>query len=456
MKRRTFLKSAGLMASSTAVLGHTELLNATTLAVPEKNNSINADDPDAKLAKPLNAIIIGLGNRGSVYAKYADKYPGSLQIVGVSDINEFRRKRMGDHFSLKDACRLGDWSEVFKKPKFADIIIISIPDYLHYDSCMKALEMGYHVLLEKPAAQSEKECTDILKQSKKYNRIVAICHVLRYSPYFKALKKAVDTGKIGELVSIQHMEPIEKTHFSHSYVRGNWNNSQKTTPVIISKSCHDLDILRWIVGKPCKEVTAFGALSYFKPDKAPKRATKRCLDCPIESQCTFSAKRIYYNKRYKINVFDLSGDKQQQGEQILSYLRTTNYGRCVFYSDNNQPDHFTMNMKFEDDITATFSMEAFTSYGGRRTRLMGTKGDIVGDERTFTLTDFFTGKQEVWSTDINDGHGGGDHRLVRDLLWAVDKGDESLLTSNIAASIESHVMGFKAEFSRLNDTIEKL
>ncbi|WP_337941685.1 Gfo/Idh/MocA family oxidoreductase [Parabacteroides sp.] len=455
MKRRDFLRNTGLLASSSVIFGHTELLEAKQVEAA-KVMSAAPDDLDAKLDKPLTAVIIGAGSRGNTYALYADRYPGSLQIVGVSDINEFRRKGMGDRFSVKASHRFGDWSEVFKQPKFADIMIITTPDYLHYEPCMKALEMGYHVLLEKPAAQTEKECTDILKQSRKYNRIVAICHVLRYAPYFKALKETVDSGKIGELVSIQHLEPIERIHFSHSYVRGNWNNSKKTTPAVISKSCHDLDILRWIVGKPCKEVTAFGSLSYFKSSKAPKGAAKRCLDCPIEAQCAFSAKRVYYDRRDWLNVFDLSGDRQQQGEQIISYLRTTDYGRCVFYSDNDQPDHFIMNMKFENDVTVAFSMEALTSYAGRRTRIMGTKGDIVGDMQTFTLTDFLTGKQEKWGTDINDGHGGGDLRLVRDLLWAVDKEDESLLTSTIEASIESHVMGFKAEESRLNGTIEKL
>lgn len=453
MKRRDFLKSSGLLASSMVVLNQGNVLNAASL---QSENHSSGNDLDAKLDKPLTAIVIGAGQRGNVYAPYANMFPNSLRIVGVSDINEFRRNKMGDGLSIEKSCRFGDWSEVFKREKFADIVFITLPDHLHYDSCMRALEMGYHVLLEKPAAQTEKECTDILKQSQKYNRIVAICHVLRYAPYFKALKETVDSGEIGELVSIQHLEPIERIHFSHSYVRGNWNNSRKSTPAVISKSCHDLDILRWIVGKPCKEVTAFGDLSYFKSSKAPEKAAKRCLDCPIESQCAFSAKRIYYDWRTWLQVFDLSGDKQQQGEQILSYLRTTDYGRCVFYSDNDQPDHFIMNMKFEDNVTASFSMEALTSYGGRRTRIMGTKGDIVGDMQSFTVTDFLTGKQRKWSTDINDGHGGGDWRLVRDLLLAVDRNDENLLTSSIAASIESHVMGFRGERSRLNGTIEKL
>lgn len=459
MKRRDFLKNAGRVASSAAILGSSSVV----LSAAEKNSEnmpaheITGDDLNANLDKPLTAVVIGAGGRGGVYTQYASLYPNSLKMVGVSDINEFRRKRMADKFQIPLENQLGDWSEVFKRPKFADFVMITTPDALHYEPCMKALEMGYHVLLEKPAAQTEKHCLDILHQAQKYNRIVAICHVLRYAPYFKALKDFVSSGKIGELVSVQHLEPIERIHFSHSYVRGNWNNSAKSTPAVISKSCHDLDILRWIIDKPCKEVTAFGDLSLFKKAKAPKEATKRCLDCPIERQCAFSAKRIYYDNRSWLYVFDdLKDNKEEQGKQILSYLRTTDYGRCVYYSDNDQPDHFIMNMKFEGGITAAFSMEALTSYGGRRTRIMGTKGDIVGDMVSFTCTDFLTGKQEKWGTDINDGHGGGDLRLIRDLLWAVDKKDESLLTSSIAASIESHVMGFRGEQSRLKGTIEKL
>lgn len=299
MKRRDFLKNAGRVASSAAILGSSSVV----LSAAEKNSEnmpaheITGDDLNANLDKPLTAIVIGAGGRGGVYTQYASLYPNSLKMVGVSDINEFRRKRMADKFQIPLENQLGDWSEVFKRPKFADFVMITTPDALHYEPCMKALEMGYHVLLEKPAAQTEKHCLDILHQAQKYNRIVAICHVLRYAPYFKALKDFVSSGKIGELVSVQHLEPIERIHFSHSYVRGNWNNSAKSTPAVISKSCHDLDILRWIIDKPCKEVTAFGDLSLFKKAKAPKEATKRCLDCPIERQCAFSAKRIYYDNR---------------------------------------------------------------------------------------------------------------------------------------------------------------
>lgn len=458
MERRDFLKNAGRVVTSAAILS----CDSAMLKATENNSEMSTLQDDIKkelnanLNKPLTAIVIGAGSRGNVYTRYALLYPGSLKIVGVSDINEFRRKKMAERFQIPVENQMGDWSEVFRRSKFADFVIITTPDALHYEPCMKAIEKGYHVLLEKPAAQTEKHCLDILQQAKKYKRIVAICHVLRYAPYFRSLKDFISSGKVGDIVSVQHLEPIERIHFSHSYVRGNWNNSKKSTPAIISKSCHDLDIIRWLIDKPCKKVTAFGDLTLFKKEKAPKEATKRCLDCPIEKQCAFSAKRIYYDRRDWLNVFDLSGKREEQGEQILSYLRTTDYGRCVFYSDNDQPDHFIMNMNFEGGITAAFSMEALTSYGGRRTRIMGTKGDIVGDMTSFTYTNFLTGKQEKWSTTISDGHGGGDLRLVKDLLLAVLKEDASLLTSTIDASIESHIMGFRAEKARLNGTIESV
>lgn len=459
MKRKEFLKGSGLMAMSSIFIGH-DLLAEINEPVDNENFKIIDDrldeEIDAKLPKPLTAIVIGAGSRGSTYSGYADKYPSSLKIVGVSDINEFRKKKMADRFSIKESGRFGDWSEVFKVPKFADIVFITTPDALHYAPCMKALEMGYHVLLEKPAAQNEQDCLDILAQSKKYKRIVAICHVLRYAPYFKALKHTIDSGKIGEVLSIDHLEPVEYIHFSHSYVRGNWNNSKKSTPAVISKSCHDLDILRWLINKPCKSVTAFGHQTFFKAEKAPKGAAKRCLDCPLESQCAFSAKRIYYDWRIWTHVFDLEGNREEQGKQILSYLRTTDYGRCVFHSDNDQPENFVMNMDFESGATASFSMQAMTSYGGRRTRIMGTKGDIVGDMNVFTVYNFLTRKTEKWEHTATGGHGGGDLRLIRDLLKAVQNNDESMLTSNIEASIESHIMGFRAEKSRLKGTIEKI
>lgn len=258
----------------------------------------------------------------------------------------------------------------------------------------------------------------------------------------------MQSGVLGKIVSIQHLEPIEHIHMSHSYVRGNWHNSKQTTPIILAKSCHDLDIIRWMVNKPCKSIHAFAGLDWFTAANAPQGSTARCTDgCSVESKCPYSALEIYYRKRQWNYVFDLPEDKTKQAAYVLDQLKTTNYGRCVYKMDNDQPDHYTSNILFEDGLTASFSMEAFTSYDGRRTRVMGSLGDIVGDMNSFVMTDFLTGKKTEWSQKT-DGHGGGDWRLVANWIEAISKKDPSLLSSTIDQSIESHIMGFMAEKSR--------
>ena len=441
--RRDALRLLGLSAAVTAIPASLEARDehGNPILLPENTNY-------KKLDKPVTAIVCGAGNRGNVYGSYSLAYPDKLDIVGVAEPITIRNERYAAKHAIKDENRFVTWEDVFKRPKFADAIIITTPDNLHYGPCMKALEMGYDVLLEKPISPSEKECRDILTLAKKTGRIVAVCHVLRYAPYFVKLRELIQSKAIGEVVSIQHMEPIEHIHMSHSYVRGNWHNSKQTTPIILAKSCHDLDILRWMIGKPSKSIHAFGDLSWFTKKNAPAGSTERCTDgCAVEGSCPYSALDIYYRKRSWNYVFDLPEDKDKQAAYVLEQLKTTNYGRCVYRMDNDQPDHYVTNILFDDNVTASFSMEAFTSYGGRRTRVMGSHGDIVGDMNSFTITNFKSGKTEEWK-ETTDGHGGGDWRLAENWVQAVAQRNPALLTSTIDQSIESHVMGFMAEESR--------
>jgi predicted dehydrogenase len=314
-------------------------------------------------------------------------------------------------------------------------------------------------------APSEKECKDILKMTKKTGRIVAVCHVLRYAPYFMALNEVVKSGVIGDVVSIQHMEPIQYAHMAHSYVRGNWRRAGDTTPIILAKSCHDLDILRWIIDKPCKSISADGSLRFFKAENAPEGAPLHCTEgCPHQKECPYDAVEIYTRLKQHLGVFDLQGSRDS--DLIMSRLkdpRYDSYARCVFHCDNDQPDHYVANMVFGDGVTASFTMDAFTPVGGRRTRIMGTMGYIEGDMKEFVVTDFLTRKPKLWNMEIAEvpeyaksGHGGGDYRLVRDFLEAVDRQDPGHLSSSIDVSIESHVMGFAAERSRRSGKKEKV
>lgn len=444
--RREALKALGISIGTTAI-------PFSSWATDENKIPILLPEKDILLDKPITAITCGAGSRGNVYGNYSVQYPEQLDIVGVAEPIAIRNERYTKKHAIKEENRFNTWEDVFKRPKFADAIIITTPDNLHYGPCMKALEMGYDVLLEKPISPSEKECRDILSLAKKTGRIVAVCHVLRYAPYFVKLKEIMQSGVLGEIVSIQHMEPIEHIHMSHSYVRGNWHNSKETTPIILAKSCHDLDILRWMVGKPSSHIQAFGSLQWFTQKNAPEGSTARCTDgCNVETSCPYSALNLYYRKRQYNYVFDLPEEKDKQAAYVLEQLKTTNYGRCVYRMDNDQPDHYTTNILFEGGLTAAFSMEAFTSYAGRRTRVMGSLGDVVGDMSSFTMTDFLTGKKTEWKQET-DGHGGGDWKLVADWINAISKKDPSLLTSTIDASIESHVMGFMAEESRKNKKV---
>jgi len=410
---------------------------------------------------PVKAITCGAGNRGNVYGGYALNFPNQIRIIGVAEPIPIRNERYTKAHDIPGENRFKTWEDVFSRPKFADVIIITMPDNLHYRPCMQALELGYDVLLEKPMAQTEQECRNILAMVKKNGRIVAICHVLRYSPYFIKMKKLIAAGAVGDLVSIQHIEPVGNIHMSHSYVRGNWHNSKETTPIILAKSCHDLDILRWMIEQPCKSIAAMGDLKWFRKENAPDGSTDRCMNgCTIEPSCPYSALKIYGGSRNWTYVFDLPDEAEKQQDAIMEYLRTTNYGRCVYRMDNDQPDHYITSIKFGKNITANFSMEAFTSYGGRRTRVMGSMGDMVGDMEELTFTDFRTNKpvklvpnQEEADKYKNSGHGGGDWSLMRNFIVAVSNHDPTFLTSTIDQSIESHVMGFAAEQSRISGKI---
>ncbi len=460
MNRRNLLKAVGLSLGA-AVISTETLANIAenTYAYKLPLNPLHKP-----LSKPVTAISIGAGNRGTVYGNFAAKFPDQLKIVGVAEPIAFRNDRHAKKHAIENDKRFNSWEEVFKRPKFADAVIIATPDNLHFEPCMKALAMGYDVLLEKPIAPTEKECRDILTLAKKNNRIVAVCHVLRYAPYFVKMRELIAQGAIGEVISVQHFEPIEHTHMAHSYVRGNWHNSKETTPIILAKSCHDLDIIKWVINKPARQIVAMGDLKWFKKENAPQGSAARCTDgCAVERECPYSAIKEYHDRRARTSVFDLPEDKSKHAGAIMDQLKTSNYGRCVYRMENDQPDHYITSIMFGDNVTANFSMEAFTSYHGRRTRVMGSMGDMVGDMKELAVTDFRTRKEVKFvpkAQDVdgykNSGHGGGDWLLARDFVQAVAQQNPALLTSTIDDSIESHIMGFMAEESRKRGKVMKV
>ena len=442
--RREALKSFGAIIAGTGL--------ASRLMASEREDYISIEDyqgVNAPVSRPLTAIVIGAGNRGNVYASYALRFPEELKIVGVAEPVPHKNERFAKAHQIPEENRFKTWEDVFKKPRFADAVIITTPDNLHYGPAMAAIPMGYDMILEKVVAQTWKQCNDILKAAVKFNTIVAVCHVLRYTPYFRKIREICSSGELGDILSVQHLEPVEHIHMSHSFVRGPWRNEKESNPMILSKSCHDTDILRWVIDKPARKVSSFGKLSYFRKENAPAGSPLRCMDgCPAESTCPYSALKIYLKQKAYLGHLNLDTGTD---EEILDRLRTMRYGICVFKQDNDVVDHQVANFEFEGGITAAFSMEAMTHYGGRRTKIMGTKGHLSGDETDLELSNFSTGKVTRWSArdlPVTSGHGGGDYGLVHDFVRASLQKDPTILTSTIQASMESHLMGFKAEESR--------
>jgi predicted dehydrogenase len=452
MDRRRFLAGVGGLAVG-GWLG-AESAAAQPASADEPNQGL----PQPRLSdyrkpdRPVSCIIIGYGNRGSLYGGFARAMPDDWKVVGVAEPIGYRNEHAAKAHGIPPEHRFDTWERALEKPKFADVCVISTPDDLHHAPAMAALEQGFDLLLEKPIAMTWAQCREIHALATKRNRIVGVCHVLRYAPYFVQMREVVRSGMIGDIVSVQHLEPIEHIHMSHSFVRGIWRNTTVALPIILAKSCHDLDLLCWIVGKPCVRVSAMGSLSFFRNENAPAGAPKVCLDgCPAETTCPFYAPKVYVTEKLWGTGHIISEDRSEKA--ILAALRTSPFGRCVFHCDNNQPDHFISNIEFAGGATAAFSMEALTSYAGRRTRLMGTLGDLVGDERMLDVFLYSTRRRITWDVskaarDL-EGHGGGDRRMVRDFTQAVSRRDGSILSTNLAGALESHLIGFQAERSRL-------
>ncbi len=448
--RRELLQAAGLVTAANlwpgafAAREGAQEEDPQTLGTPP---SYEWQQPE----RPITAIVIGAGGRGNTYASYAPGHRDEWRIVGVAEPIEHRNARMGDAHGVPQAHRFATWQHVFDRPKFADVCVITTPDHLHYEPAIAALEAGYDLLLEKAIAPTWEQCKAILDRARAREAIVGIGHVLRYAPFFRQMQHVVQSGRIGDVISVQHLEPVQYLHMAHSFVRGNWRNTAESSPMLLSKSCHDLDILRWIVGVECRKVQSFGSRSFFRRERAPQGATDRCTGgCAAEPSCPYSALRVYLRDRvWGTHHLAIPDDSEAS---IRRALEQGPYGRCVFRNDNDVVDHQVVNLLFEQEITVSFAMEAMSSYAGRRTRVFCSGGDLVGDERILDIFDFETGKRTRW--DVREhagalgGHGGGDHRLVRDLVQAISRRQPELLTSSLETSMESHLIGFQAEASR--------
>jgi predicted dehydrogenase len=377
--------------------------------------------------------------------------------VAVADPRTARRDALADQLGVAADSRFDDWRELAALDRFADAVIITTPDREHVGPACRFAELGYHVLLEKPIAPSRAECIEAIDSVEKSGVILAVCHVMRYTAYTDKVKEIVAEGRLGQLVGVVHLEPVGWWHFAHSYVRGNWRRSDLAGPSILTKCCHDLDWLRYIVGRPAVQVSSWGGLHHFTAANQPTGAADRCLDCAVEPDCPYSAPRLYIGclgdperERWPLSV--VTTDMTETG--VRQALRDGPYGRCVYACDNDVADHQVVTIEFEGGVTASLTMSAFTPADRRRTRIMGSRGFLDGDGQRLTLTDFVTGEVEPFDmlgteVDARGGHDGGDFGVMSAFLDAVSSGDRTSVRTGPRESLESHLMAFAAERSRL-------
>ncbi|XP_039612146.1 uncharacterized protein zgc:154075 isoform X1 [Polypterus senegalus] len=419
------------------------------------------------MATHVDVIIIGAGNRGSIYARFAEECPDQMRVVGVADPNPFARDAFKQRYRIEEQNVFVDWHEAAKREKFAHAAIICTPDHLHKEPALMFAKRGYHILLEKPMSVTPDDCLEIVSVCLESAVLLSVCHVLRYSPAVRKIKELIDSGAIGDVIHIQHMEPVGFYHFAHSFVRGNWCKESESSFSLLAKSCHDIDlILYWLGNRRCLKVSSFGSLSHFSSDNKPSGATARCLDCPVEQQCPYSAKRIYLDMvrqgcvGWPVSV--LCPTSNVDIESVTLALQTGPYGRCVYSCDNDVCTNQVVNMEFEGGLTVAFSMVAFTERLSQRiTTISGSKGELsCNNDSVVRVFDFLTQKETVHHVD-NAGlrvsslraHGGSDYYLIKDFVAAIASGDAALIQSGPKETLASHLLVFAAEQARKENRI---
>lgn len=404
----------------------------------------------------MKYILIGAGSRGMIYGTWAHQH--GIEIAAIAEIRPDRLENAAQQLNVpKERC-FTETNQLFALGKIADAAIIATMDRDHYGHVMSALACGYDILLEKPVSPDPWECLRIESKANELGRKITVCHVLRYTGFFSTLKNILDSGELGRVVAIKHSENIGNYHMAHSFVRGNWRNDTLSSPIILQKSCHDLDILLWLTGSHCTRVAAFGCLSYFKESNAPAGSADRCCDCPIADNCRFNAYRVYTSVLggWPADVVCL----EQTEEALDKALRTGPYGRCVYRCDNNVCDHMSTIMEFENGVTATFSLTAQTNDVHRSIHIMCEDGEILGDssDKQIVIKHFVSNQAESFETRTihiqtnGSGHGGGDDGIMEDFTASL-KSDTIESRSSISRSVESHLMACAIEESRLTGKV---
>ncbi len=414
---------------------------------------------------PIRLAAIGCGGRSRAYLGLAAQAPEQFQVVAGADPNAHRVEQIRQLSDNPDFRSFQDDTALLAEPKLADVMVIGTQDAYHVTPCLAALKKGYDVLLEKPIAPSPEEVRFLQREAIGLGRRVMVCHVLRYTPFYEKVKELVVSGRIGELVSVHMTEGVQPWHYAHSYVRGHWSVRETSSPMILAKCCHDLDLLSWFVDRPCLRVSSFGGRRFFVPERRPEGAPDRCTKgCPVGDQCPYNALRYLNQHRHWLQQV-MDGAQEADEPDIRRWLETSPWGRCVYACDNNVVDRQVLSLEFEAGINATFTMTAFDK--GRNLELFGTEGVIRGGDvfRSQMGCDLIVephhgGPSEQVVVEEPgggyDGHMGGDGGLVNQLYHEMREVSPEDMKSSLDRSVESHTMAFAADRARLEGRVVDL
>ncbi len=405
--------------------------------------------------------VIGLGNRGTEYMGFLKSFHfNKVQLDSICDISQQALDDIGPQFGIPEEKRYLTTEKFFSQGVISDGLIISTQDASHYEITKEALNTGYKfILLEKPVSGVGDEYRELRCLAEEKGALLLVCHVLRYSNYYKKIKEIISSGRLGDIVSINHTENVGYFHFAHSYVRGNWHDEFTSTPSILAKCCHDIDLIAWFVDSPCESVSSVGELGHFRKENAPEGATEFCMGgCKAKKNCPYDAEQLYIKDPFYKAKFikhmkrTLTGKAKNSKQDIVNAIKCGDYGKCVYLNDNNVCDHQFVTMKFENGAVATLEMNAFSDKMFRKSHIVGTKGELIGYGTKLEMRIFGgkAGKVNTGSLGLS-GHVEGDIRLIAGFVKLLcGESDDLTDITTIDATVISHDIALAAEKSRKN------
>jgi predicted dehydrogenase len=413
------------------------------------------------LDRPLRIALVGLGGRGSIYAAaIATDHRGAAEVVQIAEPRALHRGQVAGSLGLGSEATFTDWHDLVAAERVADAVIITTQDRDHRGAIEAFAAAGYDILCEKPLAGTEQDCTAAVSAATTAGVFLGVCHVLRYTPNTLRIRALLADGAIGDVVAVHHLEPVGWFHFAHSFVRGPWRRHDESGPLLLTKSCHDLDWLSYVIGSPARRVSSFGSRTVFTAANKPPGAADRCTTCTLEPDCAYSAVAMYHaglDPDRPESYFTRIVAPEMTVAAVDEALRNGPFGRCVFTCDNDVPDHQVVSVEYANGVTAAFTLSATTRFEDRRTSIFGSRGQITTDGSTVEVYDFTSRRSTTHDvTSDGSGHGGGDAAMLAAFLDALRSGEPERFTSQGEASLVTHRVVFAAERARLSGTVVEL